>query len=176
MMRLSRRSLLMAAPGLMLGPARLGAAEDEGRQFLEFTPESEESIRRGTAWLMKTMHRDGGCGVDIGQPADIGCSAMVGLALLSQGNTPVEGPRSYAVRKLVSFMLRAVEDFERVVDVERARVDTGGFMDELNTQSTVEDLVFSVVCSVIIDARNGGVSPANRGGHFSRHSMPAVTS
>ena len=53
------------------------------------------------------MHRDGGCGVDIGQPPDIGCTAMVGLALMAQGNTPVEGPRSREVQRIVSFILRA---------------------------------------------------------------------
>lgn len=83
-------------------------AGDE-QAFNEFTPQSERAVRRGDEWLMKTMHRDGGCGVDIGQPGDIGCSAMVGLALLAQGNTPVEGPRSREVQRIVSFILRATE-------------------------------------------------------------------
>ena len=57
---------------------------------------------------MKTMHRDRGCGVDIGQPTDIGCMSMVGLAMLSQGNTPVEGPWGREVQQIVNFLLRAV--------------------------------------------------------------------
>lgn len=108
-MLISRRTLLAASPLLLL-PRELTRAEgDEKDSFEETTAQSEESIRRGTAWLMKTIHRDGGCGVDIGQPFDIGCTSMVGLALMSQGNTPVEGPRSYQVRKLVSSLLRAVD-------------------------------------------------------------------
>lgn len=78
--------------------------------FLEFTPQSERAIRRGEEWLLKTLHRDGGAGVDIGQPTDIGCSSMVGLALMAQGNTPVEGPRSREVQRILSFLLRATEN------------------------------------------------------------------
>jgi hypothetical protein len=82
----------------------------EAETFNEFTPQSERATRRGDEWLMKTMRRDGGCGVDIGQPDDIGCTSMVGLALLAQGNTPVEGPRSREVQRILSYLLRKVEN------------------------------------------------------------------
>ena len=84
-------------------------AEGEPKSFNEFTPQSEKAVRKGEDFLMKTMHRDGGCGVDVGQPQDIGCSAMVGLALMAQGNTPVEGARSREVQRIVSYILRAAE-------------------------------------------------------------------
>jgi hypothetical protein len=86
------------------------AGPAEPASFNEFTPQSERAVARGDEWLMKTMHRDGGCGVDIGQPTDIGCSAMVGLALMAQGNTPVEGPKSREVQRILSFILRATEN------------------------------------------------------------------
>lgn len=82
---------------------------EESNFFPEFTPQSERAVRKADEWLMKTMHRDGGCGVDIGQPTDIGCTAMVGLALMAQGNTPIEGPRSREVQRIVSYILRAAE-------------------------------------------------------------------
>jgi len=110
----TRRDLLrwsgLAAAGLAAGgpPARqVFAAEGDG--FAEFTDKSVRQLRLGTEFLLKTAHRDGGCGVDIGQPPDIGCTAMVGLALLSQGNTPVEGPRAAEVRRITSYLLRCVE-------------------------------------------------------------------
>lgn len=131
-MSLSRRTLLaasslLALPGFtarLLGqdakdqPAKepdaadksKGKKSDKDDSWNEFTPQSERSVRKGDEFLMKTMHRDGGCGVDIGQPTDIGCSSMVGLALMAQGNTPVEGPRSREVQRLVSFILRATEN------------------------------------------------------------------
>ena len=114
-MLISRRRLLAASPLLLLPAGFVRAAENGAPStsadgtFPEFTEKSDKAVKRGVDWVMKTMHRDGGCGVDIGQPSDIGCSAMVGLALLSQGNTPVEGPRSRELRQIVSFMLRTVE-------------------------------------------------------------------
>lgn len=110
---LSRRHLLAASPLLLLPAAThlsFGADNEPRDNFREFTEKSEKSIRRGNEWLMKTMHRDGGCGVDIGQSPDIGCTAMVGLALMSQGNTPVEGPYNRELRKIVSYMLKIVEN------------------------------------------------------------------
>ena len=108
-MHVTRRGLLAATSGIILHPRIVLGKVEPAIAFREVTAQSDESVRRGTSWLMKTMHRDGGCGIDIGQPPDIGCTAMVGLALLSQGNTPVEGPKSHEVRQIVSFMLRAVE-------------------------------------------------------------------
>ena len=117
-MAISRRSLLAAAPGaalplvlprMLLGqePAKAGRERSPGRSSRR---RASGPSQRGDEWLMKTMHRDGGCGVDIGQPTDIGCTAMVGLALMAQGNTPVEGPRSREVQRILS--LHAAGDRE----------------------------------------------------------------
>jgi hypothetical protein len=109
-MLISRRRLLAASPLLLLsGRLALGQEEEAAASFQELTEASEKAVRRGNEFLMKTKHRDGGCGVDIGQPADIGCTAMVGLALMAQGNTPVEGPYSRDVKDIRTFLLRAVE-------------------------------------------------------------------
>ena len=122
-MNLTRRELLAASaatlpvllPGLALAqePATDRAnkpAPNEPKSFNEFTPQSERAVTRGDEFLMKAMHRDGGVGVDIGQPTDIGCTSMVGLALMAQGNTPVEGPKSREVQRILSFILRATEN------------------------------------------------------------------
>jgi hypothetical protein len=116
-MTLSRRQML-AGSSLALLTTQLAQGQEaappsaptgENFSFEEWTKQSERAVTRGVEWLKKTMHRDGGCGVDIGQAPDIGCTAMVGLALLSLGNTPVEGPRSAEVRSIVNYMLRVVE-------------------------------------------------------------------
>lgn len=127
-MWLSRRQLLAASslaavPALLPRLLAVGAEPEKGdpspgkasattkdHSFEEWTKASERSVTKGIEFLMKTMHRDGGCGVDIGQQQDIGCTAMVGLALLSLGNTPVEGSRSHEVRKIVNYLLRTVEN------------------------------------------------------------------
>lgn len=111
-MCLSRRQLLGASSLALLAPWQAWAEETktESYSFEEWTKQSERSVGKGIDFLMKTMHRDGGCGIDIGQPPDIGCTAMVGLALLSLGNTPVEGPRSREVRSIVNYLLRQVDN------------------------------------------------------------------
>ncbi len=106
-MELSRRRLL-AASVLGLAPTSKSWAADDQR-FVEITKKSEEAALRGTEFLMKVRRRDGAYGVDIGQPPDIGCTSIVGLSLLVQGNTPVEGPRSNEVQKIVSFLLQRID-------------------------------------------------------------------
>jgi hypothetical protein len=54
------------------------------------------------------MNSDGGCGVDLGAPSDIGTTAVVGLALLSQGSTPSKGPHAARLRRIHQYILRAV--------------------------------------------------------------------
>ncbi len=118
-MSISRRTLLAASPLALATPLAMTAgsklwaadsdADAEDHTFEEFTAKSEESAERGVKWMLKTMQRDGSCGIDIGQASDIGCSAVVGLALLAQGNTQVEGPRSREVRKIVGYLLRCID-------------------------------------------------------------------
>ena len=109
-MSLPRRTFLAATPTALAAAYPIWAAEKNEHAFEEFTRQSIDSAERGVQWLLKTMHRDGSCGIDIGQTSDIGCSAIVGLALLAQGNTQVEGPRSREVRKIVNYLLRCVDN------------------------------------------------------------------
>ena len=60
----------------------------------KITPECKKSIADGTKWLVRAIRSDGGVGPDLKTPPELGCTAMVGLALLSQGNTPDAGPHS----------------------------------------------------------------------------------
>src|SRR5690349_1236623 len=54
----------------------------------KISPRGERSIELGTQWLMSAMRPDGMIGADIGQRPDLSCMSMVGLVLVSQGNTP----------------------------------------------------------------------------------------
>ncbi|QDU94936.1 prenyltransferase/squalene oxidase repeat-containing protein [Lignipirellula cremea] len=109
-MPVSRRELLAAASLLCLPAQRLFADEPApSPNGQEINDHTQAAVQKGVEWMRKTMHRGGGCGVDLGQPPDIGCTAMVGLSLLSQGNSPLEGPRSQEVQEIISFMLKTVE-------------------------------------------------------------------
>lgn len=73
------------------------------------TPDGRKSIERGTDWLVSTIRRNGSVGVDAGSPPDLACTAITGLALLSQGNTPSAGPHSHELRQILGYLLNAVE-------------------------------------------------------------------
>ncbi len=80
------------------------------RRWAEITKGSEESSRKGTAWLMKSFNRDGGCSVGASSgKSDIGVTSMVGLCLMAQGNTPIDGPKSRELRKITEFLLKTIE-------------------------------------------------------------------
>ncbi len=117
-MTVSRRSLLAASP-LLLAPAILKGSEtdskdnkksdDSSYDFKEITSSSELAVKRAVKFLKKTLNRDGSCGVDIGQAGDIGCTSMAALALLSMGNTPIEGQYSGELRRMQSYIIRQTE-------------------------------------------------------------------
>ncbi len=118
-MSLNRRQVLGGAAltlgGLAATRAAAGAfplvlpeTSDE-TQLEEFTKTSRESIRKGTAWLIKAINNDGGAGLDIGTTTDVACTSVVGMALLSQGQTPVEGEHWRRQKGLMEFLLRRVE-------------------------------------------------------------------
>ena len=129
-MRLTRRVLLRSTPLVFL-PLISGSLDaDAAKRVLEITKPSLESTRRGFKWLMKTFNRDDGCGIDIGTPSDISCTAMVGLALLADGNTPIEGPLSKKVRDITTYLIDAVENNRFAVDLHsQVRADLSMYAD-----------------------------------------------
>lgn len=120
--KLSRRSML-AATGALIPPAILSKSalatladndsvdgNPDEFYFEETTAAGDRAVERGVDFLLKVLNRDGSCGVDIGQAPDIGCSCMMGLALQSMGNTPIEGPRSNELRRIQSFVIQQTEN------------------------------------------------------------------
>jgi hypothetical protein len=75
----------------------------------DITPETHKSIDKGIAWLLKAMRPNGGVGMDLGAPSDLGCSSMTGLALMSHGSTPTNGPHKKELDKILQYVLSAVE-------------------------------------------------------------------
>lgn len=75
----------------------------------KITPECRKSIDRGMRWLISAIRADGMVGVDVGQPADLGCTSIVGLALLAQGNTRMAGPHAPELRRVLDGVLNLLE-------------------------------------------------------------------
>ncbi len=111
----SRRGWLKAVPSaglagwMVFRGHGLFASENDSREA-SFTAESEKAVRRAFEWLKKTQNGDGGCGVDQGQVSDIGTTAMVGLALMASGITPLEGSSSGNLRNIQTFILRQTDN------------------------------------------------------------------
>jgi hypothetical protein len=57
------------------------------------------------------MRIDGSVGSDIGKPPDLSCTSMLGLVLLSQGNTPSGGPHSRELQRVLDAVLNMVDSY-----------------------------------------------------------------
>ena len=109
-----RRKLLLGAPALFIPSALLRSDEEaplvaEKKPVTEITEESRIAVGKGNKWLRRAFNRDGSFGIDIGQPPDIGCTAVVGLSLLAQGNTLLEGPHSAMLKDMTGYLLRCID-------------------------------------------------------------------
>ena len=107
-----RRTLLTLACGLALLPtlARPAAAQVPPAPVLINT-EARAAIDRGLKYLAQTQGRDGSwrSGTNYGiYPVTM--TSLAGLALMSGGSTPVEGPYAKNVRNAVDFVLASAQD------------------------------------------------------------------
>lgn len=102
----------MAVPALGVFQSKAWAGprgNDKAVESLESTRASMEAVRKGIEWLKRTEGRKGGHGTDVGQPDDIGCSAMVGLAMLANGSTPSQGPDKRHLKRIVNYLIGCVD-------------------------------------------------------------------
>ena len=80
------------------------------------------AVDKGVKWLVSVQGKDGGWGQDGGETSyvrqgerlesngnDVANTAVVALALLSTGTTPVQGPNHHALQRAVSFILDHVD-------------------------------------------------------------------
>lgn len=113
-MFISRRHFLAnsaataTATGLMSRPLRW--FDDKDQVQLERTKQSVEAVNQGIKWLRATACRNGGHGTDRTQTDDIGCTAMVGLALLADGSTPNKGEHRRQLQDITRYLLGKVEN------------------------------------------------------------------
>jgi len=87
----------------------------------KITPDCRKSIDKGTQWLMAAIRRDGTVGPDIGQPPDLGCTAIVGLALMSQGTTPQGGTHQTTIKRIVHAVVQMIAKLPKGDDPARAQ-------------------------------------------------------
>lgn len=99
--------------GLLLIAGSAGGAQDRACE--------ETSVSRGLRWLLRSQNRNGSWGLDAGSTADVTCTSVAALALMSGGNTERGGPDAEsvaAIRKAVAYVVGRVHrtngDFSRV--------------------------------------------------------------
>jgi hypothetical protein len=91
-------------------PERVGdKPNDDPADALTITPEGHKSIDRGMEWLLGAMNSHGQFGGDIGHPPDLSCTAMAGLALLAEGNTPHGGRHMRELQLVTDAVLTMAE-------------------------------------------------------------------
>jgi len=99
--------LTFSAIGLFAGVAGLARAEEKDPAQTAaklITPAAERSIERGLKWLTNRQHEDGefGSGPLRGNAA---VCALAGMAMVSGGSTPGQGPHGAEVNRCIDFIL-----------------------------------------------------------------------
>ncbi len=72
----------------------------------ELTPEGRKAAAAGIVWLLKAQNEDGSWGEDVRREAEVACTAISGLALLSSGDTGRDGPHRAAVTKAARWVAK----------------------------------------------------------------------
>ena len=78
-------------------------------QPVAITPAGRKAIDKGMEWLIGAIRQDGKVGIDKNFPPDLSCTAMVGLALLAEGNTPYGGPHADELRRVLDGVLNMAD-------------------------------------------------------------------
>jgi hypothetical protein len=90
-------------------PTRVRAAGSSTGKKNDITPEAQKAIDKGIKWLLKAMKPSGGVGMDMGAIPDLGCTSVAGMALMSHGSTPTNGPYRKEVDKMLQYVMAAVD-------------------------------------------------------------------
>jgi prenyltransferase beta subunit len=75
----------------------------------EITPEQQEAVQKGLAWLASTQKPDGSFGDMGGYGASAAITALSGIAFMADGNLPGRGKYGEVVRRAVQFTLNSAQ-------------------------------------------------------------------
>jgi hypothetical protein len=76
----------------------------------EITPEQQDAVAKGLAWLASRQGSDGSFGGAGGYGAQTGITSLAGLAFMSAGNLPGRGKYGDSVGKCLDFVLRSSQE------------------------------------------------------------------
>ncbi|MBI5864370.1 MAG: terpene cyclase/mutase family protein [Planctomycetes bacterium] len=121
--RLACALLLVALPGPLLAqttaPAKPAGPDVPSADPPEITPATKASIDTGLKFLASTQNRDGSWrsrGANGGYP--VAMTSLCGLALLSSGSTPTQGPYARQISSALTFLLKSARRDGLIAQVE----------------------------------------------------------
>ena len=76
----------------------------------EITPQQQESVRKGLAWLAAHQQRDGSFGAGGQSGKHAGITALAGIAFMQGGNLPNRGQYGQNVQKCLDFVLASCQE------------------------------------------------------------------
>jgi len=99
-------------------PASSRAVEASGKKLV--TPETQKAIDNGLAYLATRQHPDGSFGSGSVYRRNVAVTALAGMAFLSAGHTPGQGPYAANVEKTVDFILASSEPSGYIIRADSA--------------------------------------------------------
>jgi hypothetical protein len=106
---MSRREFVTATATALLVAPRLSADEPDPKDAHPsrdmITPETQQAIDRGLAYLAKSQQADGGWGDRALYQGNLAIASLAGLAFLAGGHHPGRGPYGKTVTRAIQFVL-----------------------------------------------------------------------
>ena len=104
-----RRCACFLVPAFLFLAGASALAQEERDMSTLITPEAEQRIEKGYAWLVANQNRDGSWGCMLNQAPSTAVTALACLALMSEGSTPDRGDFQKPIQKALRYILSVAQ-------------------------------------------------------------------
>jgi len=118
-----RAAVIVLSACLLAGPLALGIfaqqADPEKSAVELITPQADQAVEKGLAWLADRQHDDGSFGSDAYR-GNVAVTALAGMAMMAGGSTPDRGPYGAHVTRAVDYLLSRTQESGFITDADSA--------------------------------------------------------